>query len=172
MGIHNASMSDYPVPIGGRYALVLVLENNLEIDVGALGPVSFPKGRYLYSGSALNGLMTRLSRHADREKTVHWHIDLLTSRADVSIEGAVVRPVAGLDECGMITRALTVEGVHLLHPRFGASDHRCQGHLVHMGSDDDTAMAVRDVLASACPGARWLDVSVFRDRGAVIRRRR
>ena len=165
-------MQEKPAMTAGRYALLLRLSAPVELQVGSLGPMSFPAGRYLYSGSALRGLEARLARHADGRKVVHWHIDRLTGRGECAIEGAVVLPPTGPDECAMVAEALGVEGARLLHPRFGASDHACPGHLVHLGTEAGVVDAVREALLSSCEGARWLDVAVFRDRGAVNRRRR
>jgi len=47
----------------GTYVLVLVIEQDMQIEVGALGTLFFRAGHYLYVGSALGGLGARLARH-------------------------------------------------------------------------------------------------------------
>ncbi len=44
----------------GTYALVIFLPRAQTIRVGALGAFNFPRGYYVYSGSALNGLRARV----------------------------------------------------------------------------------------------------------------
>jgi len=51
----------------GSYVLVVRLEEAASITVGKLGPQAFPKGYYLYFGSALNGLEGRIQRHVRTE---------------------------------------------------------------------------------------------------------
>lgn len=63
----------------GTYALLLRITARRRWIVGKLGPREFPEGYYLYLGSALNGLETRLRRHLRRDKKPHWHIDVLTN---------------------------------------------------------------------------------------------
>ena len=62
----------------GSYALVIRLNRTEQLTVGRLGEFDFPAGCYLYFGSALNGLESRVSRHLRRDKKLHWHVDYLT----------------------------------------------------------------------------------------------
>ena len=61
----------------GSYLLVLKNENKKRIQVGKLGEISFEQGYYVYAGSALRGLDSRVSRHARKRKKVFWHIDFI-----------------------------------------------------------------------------------------------
>lgn len=91
----------------GTYALVIFLPRAQTIRVGALGAFKFPRGYYLYIGSALNGLSARVARHLAnarrfdaqsmalrnlrgerlrqrrRGKKRFWHIDYLLEHARV-----------------------------------------------------------------------------------------
>jgi len=52
----------------GSYALVLRLPSRRKIQVGKLGLFEFPRGHYIYLGSALGGLDARVGRHLSLEK--------------------------------------------------------------------------------------------------------
>ena len=62
--------------IPGTYILNIKLSDIFEAEIGKLGKFHFPKGTYLYAGSALGGLKSRLLRHL-RGGCLHWHIDHL-----------------------------------------------------------------------------------------------
>ena len=59
----------------GIYALLLFLDNDLSINVGALGKTTFTKGTYVYVGATQNNLEKRVQRHMRKEKKLFWHID-------------------------------------------------------------------------------------------------
>ena len=68
----------------GSYILVIFLSKKVEIEIGALGVLSFSKGYYLYVGSAMGNvgsttLENRVKRHLSdsANKKIHWHIDFL-----------------------------------------------------------------------------------------------
>lgn len=111
----------------GSYALVLRNRAPLEVVVGKLGPVAIERGYLLYVGSARGpgGLRARVGRHARGRQIRHWHIDYL-------------RPYVELEEVWLTMSSTNREhtwasslGRHLdiAHPRFGASDCRCEAHL-------------------------------------------
>ena len=62
----------------GSYLVVLFNDRNRKIDVGKLGTVHFKPGYYVYVGSALNNLDSRIKRHMRKSKKYHWHIDYIT----------------------------------------------------------------------------------------------
>jgi Uri superfamily endonuclease len=59
----------------GIYILVVELNQSVDVPVGSLGKIRFPKGYYFYVGSAQNSLEARIQRHLCRDKRHHWHID-------------------------------------------------------------------------------------------------
>jgi Uri superfamily endonuclease len=116
----------------GTYALLLWMDTPQMIAVGALGTVTFPRGYYLYLGSARGpgGLEARLARHRRRgDKRFHWHIDYL--RAVTSLVQAWTRVGDARQECNWATAAAALPGADLVVPHFGASDCRCPAHLFH-----------------------------------------
>ena len=68
----------------GCYCLIINLENPSKIKIGKLGRVDFKKGYYVYVGSAMNYLESRLKRHLSSKKKLHWHIDYLLKKATVN----------------------------------------------------------------------------------------
>ena len=116
----------------GSYVLVVRVEQALEILVGKLGLVQFPRGYYLYFGSGLNGLDSRIQRHLRQEKILRWHVDYLASRAPV-VE--VWRIADGARwECVWAQAAIEQEGAFVPARGFGSSDCRCRTHLVRLTS--------------------------------------
>ena len=138
-----------PRPIGS-YALVLRLPSRRKIQVGKLGLVEFPRGHYIYFGSALGGLDARVARHFSNEKKLHWHADHLS--AEVPWEQAWQLADGKRWECVWATAAIAVEGVDIPEPGFGSSDCRCISHLVHVNS----AKEVNDLVGGLTPAPRPL----------------
>lgn len=111
---------------GGTYALFFKLPTGFSGQVGALGEVLLPPGRYCYVGSASTSLDARLGRHSKPSKKLHWHIDFLTVCAkDFS---AIVSPGGAVPECTIATMAVEA-GMRPVVKGFGCSDCKCQTHL-------------------------------------------
>jgi Uri superfamily endonuclease len=106
------------------YQLSLEVSAPLRLEVGALGTITLPAGRYVYTGSARRALEARIARHLRRDKPRRWHIDWLTTSPDVAVTD-VLR--SARTECAL-NRA-TRGSVPV--PGFGASDCRsgCRAHL-------------------------------------------
>ena len=69
----------------GCYCLIINLDKNSEIRIGRkLGKIKFKKGTYVYVGSAMNSLESRLKRHLSDEKKMHWHIDYLLKESKIT----------------------------------------------------------------------------------------
>lgn len=122
----------------GTYALVIALEREAIIAIGKLGEFTFPAGYYIYLGSALGGLYTRVGRHLKREKRFHWHIDYLVHLAEVvavwyALEGDE-RSWRGQKqklECLWCQVACSMPQGQILIPGFGSSDCHCPAHLIY-----------------------------------------
>ncbi len=115
----------------GTYALVIFLPRAQTIRVGALGAFKFPRGYYLYIGSALNGLSARVARHLRRhDKKRFWHIDYLLEHARV-VDVWTREGTARL-ECKWARTALALPNAQVVAPRFGASDCACTAHLDYL----------------------------------------
>ncbi len=114
----------------GTYALIILLPRAKTIRIGALGVFSFPRGYYIYIGSALNGLSARIARHCRNEKKRFWHIDYLLEHAYVTDVWS--RENTARLECKWARSALALPNARIVAPRFGASDCNCAAHLVHL----------------------------------------
>lgn len=117
----------------GAYQLHLRLDKSVRIKVGKLGTFLFPAGKYVYTGSALNGLEKRIKRHLNRHKKLHWHIDYLLQYA--RIESVSVVETDERVECELNREVLGSPNARVIVKRFGSSDCRCLTHLVYLGGD-------------------------------------
>ncbi len=113
---------------GGIYKLVIELSKDKEIKIGKLGTFVFPKGFYIYTGSAQNGLEKRINRHLSSDKKFHWHIDYLLTYAKVI---KVLRYVGSKDECKLNNVTGQSVGAAQIVKKFGSSDCNCVTHLYH-----------------------------------------
>lgn len=116
----------------GVYLLFLRLEEDIRAEIGALGEIRFEKGIYVYTGSAMNSLESRVARHFSGEKKTHWHIDYLTRDAKPF---AFAGLAAESDwECIL---ADTIDSNCRSIPGFGSSDCDCGSHLFRVGGIQD-----------------------------------
>jgi len=120
----------------GAYIFYLDVTKPQMLEVGSLGTISLPAGRYIYVGSACRGIASRLARHhrlADRKTgQIHWHIDHLLIQQHVQWAGETVRE-DGI-ECEISAKVASLKGVTAPVPGFGSSDCRagCRAHLYLM----------------------------------------
>lgn len=114
----------------GSYLLLLENQNDITLSVGKLGEIRFERG-YIYVGSAMNSLDTRLKRHQCKQKTRFWHIDYLASTA-MPVRKGCIRFAARRSR----SRHGRCAGTYLRqqHPGFGASDSAARSHLFYFRS--------------------------------------
>ncbi|MDE2179345.1 MAG: GIY-YIG nuclease family protein [candidate division NC10 bacterium] len=115
----------------GCYQLILYLPKAMALQVGRRGTFLFPAGRYVYTGSALNGVERRLARHQRQNKRLHWHIDYLLRYARIT--RVKVFPTPRKVECALNRKALRQPRAQVVAKGFGSSDCRCASHLVFLG---------------------------------------
>ena len=126
-----------------RQAPTLHHENSrsrLELTIGKLGRASFPKGFYVYVGSAQKNLSQRIERHLRNAETPggarwewpsppHWHIDYLLPHAKIlSIH---VFKASKEWECRLSQKIAGLEGARVIMKGFGTSDCKCPSHLYY-----------------------------------------
>ena len=106
------------------YSLIIKLKKVSVISVGKLGIYKFPKGQYIYTGSAKKNLEARINRHLLQYKNLHWHIDYLLANESTNIIN-VER--SKLHECDLNK---SIKGA-IIVPGFGSSDclKKCGSHL-------------------------------------------
>jgi Uri superfamily endonuclease len=121
----------------GAYCICIEVGDNLRVEVGALGIIEFHEGRYIYVGSALNGLDSRVLRHLNTSKgnynAIHWHIDYLLREERVNVEVVYVMFSDERVECDI---AWEVSNYGSGVKGFGCSDCRCDSHLFRVDSWD------------------------------------
>jgi Uri superfamily endonuclease len=114
----------------GVYVLVIQVEEDTGVNVGALGRLTFKKGLYAYVGSAQNNLEQRIKRHLRKGKRKFWHVDYLLDNEATKVVEVFQRQADKAEECtiaGVIgERGEPIDG-------FGSSDCSCKSHLFHIG---------------------------------------
>jgi len=125
----------------GSYILVVNVEIDIQIEVGALGFIIFKKGFYFYIGSGMgeygsSTLLNRVNRHflSKNEKNFHWHIDYLLADVHSMIIKTYLIPSKSPLEC-IIARELS-EICDNSIKNFGSSDCKCISHLFYLKNLD------------------------------------
>jgi len=95
-------------------------------------------------GSALNSLWPRVQRHLDGRGPRHWHVDHLRDAA--CVQGAWIAVTMEKWECELVRALSDLEGIAVWPPRFGASDCRCFGHLLHSSGTPQQAVLTQAAL--------------------------
>ena len=129
----------------GSYILLLELIKKKTCKVGSLGKVSFPKGHYLYVGSAMANLSARIARHKRKDgKKFHWHIDFLREIAD----DFVALPIRSSkrEECTLSKAVGNCFSEY--HFGFGSSDCHCPSHLYYSKNNPLHLRKFHDLLES------------------------
>lgn len=111
----------------GIYCLLIYLSNNQKISFG-YRIADFRKGSYLYIGSALNGLLPRISRHLQEKKKMYWHIDNLLANKYAKIMKIYYLKTEKKLECEV---AEALNKILNSIKSFGCSDCRCNSHLFY-----------------------------------------
>ena len=111
----------------GVYIAVFYMPEDQTIQIGRLGTFRFHPGVYFYVGSAQRNLSARIERHSSKKKTLRWHIDYLSTKAEML--GAITIPGTRELECQLAKKLGNM--FEPTAPGFGASDCRCAGHLFY-----------------------------------------
>lgn len=120
----------------GCYCLIIELNENMNLKVGSRLESDFKKGHYVYIGSAMNGLESRVKRHLSASKKMHWHIDYLLKHAKI------VEIIYNIDkkvECDL-SRHLAIDNDYI--NGFGCSDCACDSHLYYFKNKKEAIEAV------------------------------
>ena len=109
----------------GSYILFIKLNNNQNIKYGKKEKFVFKKGYYIYVGSALNSLESRIERHLRNiNKKKFWHIDYLLIYGQIL--NIFYKENRYREECDI---ANLLKEKFLPIPKFGSSDCKCTTHL-------------------------------------------
>jgi len=117
----------------GSYLLLIRLSEASRITVGRLGAFDFPRGWYVYAGSAMRGLGGRMARHRRSRKKLHWHIDYLLACGAAQLVECNAYPSAEKQECLLSRSVMALEGGRAAARGFGSSDccNGCEAHLAY-----------------------------------------
>jgi len=120
------------------YQLFIALSQATEIQIGRLGLFKFPKGTYVYTGSAKRSIDERIARHLSRDKNLHWHIDYLLANDQAKIIKVIQ---SEFEEC--VLNAGTKGGI--IVKGFGSSDCKegCKSHLIFL---EETLEEAADII--------------------------
>ena len=117
----------------GAYQLILKISKATRIKVGALGLQEFIPGYYIYTGSAMRNLESRIDRHIKRNKKKHWHIDYLTTHRKVKIIQIKVFESIKRQECEINLETSEKYNGEFRIKGFGSSDcNQCISHLIYL----------------------------------------
>ena len=115
----------------GSYVLLIELTNETSIQIGKLGLINFPASHYVYIGSAMNGIVSRVKRHWSVQKNHHWHIDYFLDTA--KLEEVFVKENSIKEECD-IAHAFAQKFPFVSN--FGSSDCHCNSHLFYANKSE------------------------------------
>ena len=133
----------------GCYCLIAKLDEDSQIRVGKkLGNLKFKKGYYVYVGSAMNSLESRLKRHLSTDKKLHWHIDYFLKNGEIT--GIIYNVSDEKIECELSQfLADKTDGTE----GFGCSDCNCESHLYYFKNRKEAIECVEnayDSIAMPC----------------------
>ena len=130
----------------GSYCLTISLKKDTRIKIGKkLGIISFKKGCYVYVGSAMNSLESRVKRHLSDNKKKHWHIDYLLLNKNTEIEKVYTKESDEKLECKIANKIIENENSIA---NFGCSDCNCNSHLIYFENSKLANLKVSSVLNS------------------------
>ena len=134
LALKNQNLEILQIPrSAGIYILFIFIRKKITLSVGFLGSIEFPKGYYLYVGSALNpgGLEARITRHLKKEKKIFWHIDYLLNNEHAEIIRVKWFLTENRLECYLVNLIFETSPLDLMKIKnFGSSDCNCKSHLL------------------------------------------
>ncbi len=123
------------------YCLIIKLIQNSRIRIGKLGEMNFKKGYYIYVGSALNSIDSRIQRHLSKEKKMFWHIDYFLNSPNSAVSEVILERSPEKWECNV---AFEISKKGLPTDKFGCSDCKCSSHLFYFESEKAAKNACLD----------------------------
>lgn len=120
----------------GVYTLTIEMAKDQIIKIGKLGNIKFKKGFYTYTGSALNGLTSRINRHKSHDKKLFWHIDYLLNSKNAKISDVLTVKTKNRLECELNEKISKLPGAETAVKKFGCSDCNCKTHLHYFSELD------------------------------------
>jgi Uri superfamily endonuclease len=149
----NIKMKKIDIPKKpGIYTIVIEVVKHIRTKIGKIGDHYFPKGIYTYTGSAVglktSNLRTRVSRHLDSEKRMHWHIDYLLCSEPASVRAVIFLETYLKIECEIAKKIGKINGGNIAVNGFGSSDchEGCKSHLHQFDTNlEELLIKIREV---------------------------
>lgn len=126
----------------GTYCLIIEIKEKSTIKVGALGIIKFEKGYYIYVGSAMNSLVSRIKRHMKDDKKLHWHIDYLLKNKNSRIDDIIFAISSKNIECKLSQYIKNLADNQV--DNFGCSDCKCISHLYYFKKINEAKQSIID----------------------------
>lgn len=116
----------------GVYLLEIFASKQFILTNRSFSNIKFKSGYYYYSGSAQKNLLQRINRHLQKDKTIYWHIDYLTSVPTNKIKTIfMLYGAEKLFECNFVYILLNEFNLKIAIKNFGNGDcHSCDSHLL------------------------------------------
>lgn len=128
----------------GCYCLIIKLNKDTTIKIGKkLGKIDFNKGYYVYVGSAMNSLESRIKRHLSDEKKLHWHVDYLLRKAEIT--DVIYNESKRKIECDL-SKSISQKSEGIKD--FGCSDCECESHLYYFKNKKEAIETVENAYNS------------------------
>ena len=127
----------------GCYCLIIKLNTPSKIKIGKLGKIDFNEGYYVYVGSAMNYLESRINRHLRSKKKLHWHIDYLLKKAKIC--DIIYNESTKKIECEL-SQYISSNGKGIND--FGCSDCDCKSHLYYFKNRKEAIECVKNAYDS------------------------
>lgn len=123
----------------GSYVLLIRLSRKARATVGRLGEIQLRRGWYVYAGSAMRGLASRINRHRRHNKKRHWHIDYLLEHPAARLAAWKAFPGVEKEECRLNREVRRLPRAEPAPRGFGSSDccNGCQAHLTYFSRKPD-----------------------------------
>lgn len=115
----------------GDYLIILYMEKDTDLLIGKMGMMHFPKGYYVYVGSAKKNLDQRIAHHRHIRKRMHWHMDYL--RKATKWVGAI--PIRTKEDLEHDIAHAVEDIADWSIPGFGCTDCACNSHLFGFHQD-------------------------------------
>lgn len=130
----------------GCYCLVIKVDAGKKLKIGKRLKIDFKPGYYVYIGSAMNNLESRVKRHLSPSKKLHWHVDYLLKHVKI------IEVIYNLDKKVECELALKLSEKNEYIQDFGCSDCNCESHLFYFKNRKEAIENVVDTYNSiACP---------------------
>ena len=130
------------------------MDDEKTISIGKkLGKIQFDKGHYVYVGSAMNSLESRIKRHLSDEKKLHWHVDYLLEKAQIT--DVIYNESSRKIECELSQyMEAKTDGVQ----DFGCSDCRCESHLYYFKNRNEAIECVEEAYKSIAMDFKYFKI--------------